>query len=181
MADLYRRDLIVEECAGYTRALMLNLHALDRSISMSLRQIALEMRNTVLMTVDLLVVERFELRADDLEEVLEHVLLLDCLRGHVSFSMAGNPARTHPALSSVERVRRNAKFALQLLTELRLVNVVLVVPLEREVMDRVREVVAVAVRAEVRDELVEVVCARAERAAGRQVDVPDDLVHADAS
>ena len=45
-------------------------------------------------------------------------------------------------------------------------------------MNSVREVVAVAVRAQVGHELVEVVCARAERAAGGEVDVADDLVHA---
>ena len=179
MADLYRRDLIVEERAGYTRALMLNLHARGRSISMSLRQITLEMRNTVLVTVDLLVVKRLELRADDLEEVLEHVLLLDGLQRAVRLaSFLQERSGTYPALSPIEWVRLDAQAVLQLLPQPRVARVVLVVALERQVVDLVREVVPVAVRAEVRHELVQVVRARAERAAGREVDVADDLVHA---
>ena len=90
---------------------------------------------------------------------------------------AGTSA-TDPALRPIERVRGDAELRLELLAELRLVNVVLVVALEREAVDRVREVVAVAVRAEVRDELIEVVCAGTERATRRKVDVADDLVHA---
>ena len=88
---------------------------------------------------------------------------------------------TYPALSAIKRVRSNAKLLLEVLAEFRLVDVVLVVALERQVVDLVREVVPVAVRAQVRHELVQVVRARAERAAGREVDVADDLVHADAA
>ena len=92
-----------------------------------------------------------------------------------------NTGSTYPTLGAIERVRSDAKLLLQLLAEPRLGDIVLVVALEREVVDRVREVVAVAVRAQVRDELVEVVCARAERATWREVNVTDDLVHADLS
>ena len=76
MANLYRRDLIIEERARDTGTLMLNLYTLLRRISMPLTQIALEMGNAILMTVDLLSIKRLKLRADDLQEVLEHVLRL---------------------------------------------------------------------------------------------------------
>lgn len=134
--------------------------------------------------VYLLSVDRLELCRDDLQEVLEHVLLLDGLhRAPVSFS-ALTPLqiarRTYPALGAVKRVRVDAHARLELPTKARVARIVLVVVLERERVDLVREVVPVPVRAQVRHELVQVVRARAERAAGREVDVADHLVHAHA-
>ena len=85
---------------------------------------------------------------------------------------------TYPALGAIKRVRSNAKLLLEVLAELRLVDVVLVVALERQVMDLVRKVVAVTVCAEIRDKLIKVVCAGTEGATRRKVDVANDLVHA---
>ena len=131
------------------------------------------------MRAYLLSVNRLELGRDDLQEVLEHVLLLDGLQRAVRLaSFLQERSGTHPALSPIERVRLDAQAVLQLLPQPRVARVVLVVALERQVVDLVREVVPIAVRAQVRHELVQVVRARAERAAGREVDVADDLVHA---
>ena len=74
MAHLYRRDLIIKERARNASTLMLDLYALLCRIPMSLTQIPLEMRNAILVAIDLLPAERLELRRHNLKEVLEHVL-----------------------------------------------------------------------------------------------------------
>ena len=110
-------------------------------------------------------------------------MLLDGLPRSISHSARATLSvlrSTYPALGAIKRVCVNAEAGLELLAELCVPGIVLVVVLERELVDLVREVVAVAVRAQVRHELVQVVRARAERAAGREVDVAHDLVHAHA-
>lgn len=85
---------------------------------------------------------------------------------------------TYPAGGAVQRIGSDTEALLELLAKLRLRQIPLVIALESEVVDRVGEVVAVAVRAEVRHKLVEAVGTRAERATGGEVNVANDLVHA---
>ena len=76
--DADGRDLKVEERAGHAGDAVHDVHALV-VLGHALRQVALEVGRAVLVRVDVAPVERVELRGDDLEEVLEHVLLLDGL------------------------------------------------------------------------------------------------------
>ena len=68
---------------------------------------------------------------------------------------------------------------LQFLANIRLLEIVLVITLERERVNRVRKVVAVAVFLEVRNELIDVLRRGAEGPARREVNVTDDLIDAD--
>lgn len=88
------------------------------------------------------------------------------------------PLYTYPAGGAVQRISSNTEALLELLAELRLRQIPFVIALESEVVDRVGEVVAVAIRFQVRHKLIEAVGARAERATGGEVNVANDLVHA---
>ena len=78
----------------------------------------------------------------------------------------------------VERIPVYTQALPHLFADLRLGLVCLVVCGEVHVVDRVRKVVTVAVVLQVRHELVNPRLRRLEGASGRELDVPDDLVHA---
>lgn len=195
--DAERGDLVVEERAGDTAVAVRDVHTSGRVLLRALVEVALEVRGAVLVGVDLraqkvvstgpcengrttysLAIQSAELRGDDLEEVLEHVLLLDRLEPVSAFTPTHTTYCTYPAGGTVKRVSGDTKALLELLAKFRLRQIPLIITLECEVMDCVREVVAVAICAEVGHKLVQAVRARAERAAGGKVDVADDLVHA---
>ena len=77
----------------------------------------------------------------------------------------------------IERILVNTQALPHLFADLRLGLVRLVVCGEVHVVDRMRKVVAVAIVLQVRHELVNPRLRRLEGASGRELDVPDDLVH----
>jgi hypothetical protein len=109
-------------------------------------------------------VERPELSRDDLEEVLEHVLCLD-----------------GPPHGTIQRSSLDSHLCAHLPADLVLGWVILVVALEREFVDCVREVVSVPVITQVRYELVHRAALTLERATGGKVDIANDFVHANAA
>lgn len=83
---------------------------------------------------------------------------------------------THPRQMTVQRVVEDTHALAHLFAHLRLGRVQLVVRGKEHVMDGMREVVAVAVVFEVRNEIVELGLGRLEGPSRRNMDTPDDLV-----
>lgn len=88
-----------------------------------------------------------------------------------------NKNRTHPGSVTIQRILVNTEALAHLSANLRLELVRLVVRGEVHVVNSVRKVMAVPVIFQVRHELVYSGLGRLEGASGREVDVPDDLVH----
>lgn len=83
---------------------------------------------------------------------------------------------THPGSCLIQWVRLDAQTALQLVASLGPTPVPLVVTLEREFVNLVGKIVPIAVLLQVRHKIVDILCARAERTTGGEVNVADDLV-----
>jgi len=67
-------DFIVEESARYTGNTVLNLHTLVCVACLAGGEVTLKVCDAILVRVDDLTVQGAELRGDDLQEILEHVL-----------------------------------------------------------------------------------------------------------
>lgn len=87
----------------------------------------------------------------------------------------------YSAPSPIKRTSFDAHALLHLAPGLRLERIILVVALKTELINRMTEVVPIPILAEVRDQVVYIRRARAERAPRREVDVADDFVHAHAA
>jgi len=135
-------------------------NTLDGLAARTLREVAVKVSSRVLVRVDLLARDGPELRADDLEEVLEHILR--------ALRMPIRP---------VERVRLDAQPRLHLLARLALEDVELVVAREMQMPDPMPPIVHVLV-AEVRHKLVQRHLVHLEAATERELDAPRDLVDA---
>ena len=77
---------------------------------------------------------------------------------------------------TIQRIAFEAQLLLHPLTLLLFVVVILVISLKLEVMDGVSKVVPILVVLQIGDKLVDVHVIGLERASGRQVNVPNDLV-----
>lgn len=144
-------------------------------------EVTLKVRDAILVRIDDLTAQGAELGRYNLDEVLEHVLRLRRLIPHMFFSLCSSTQDEqkppHPRHMLIQRVPVYTQALAHLFADLCVGLVRLVIRGEVHVVDRVRKVVAVAVVLQVRHELVKPRLRRLEGASGRELDVPDDLVH----
>ena len=135
-------------------------NTLDGLAARTLCEVAVKVSSRVLVRVDLLAGDGTELGADDLEEVLEHIL-----------------RALRMPIRAVERVRLDAQPLLHLLTRLALEDIELVVAREMQMPDPMPPVMHVLV-AEIGHEFVQRHLVHLETATERELDAPRDLVDA---